>query len=182
MGERSLGVNNRHTGSWSNKAYFLVMAVIIGIFLILIIYHSCDDMLCGPDEPPVEYRFNPPEVEMRTIEGTDYYDVVAVPRRSYDRIVKVLWSELRIEIVSKDGDLLLPGALSRPDDPTSYDNGTDGHVDIEVWYESDHTYMTNTPNCWIKVTGLQHEHEGAKVRLLKAGGVIGAFKVPELTP
>lgn len=135
-----------------------------------------------PEEGPVELDISNPVAKAKFIEGEDYWDVHAEVTGFVPKDEKLHWRDIRVTIRSKDGHNLMVNARINQDDPSAYDDGTDGWVDIQSWYICTPSHMPYmTAGSTIKITGLTEESDGGEIKVLHAGVEIGSFTIPPLT-
>ncbi len=89
----------------------------------------------------------------------------------------VRWDDLTIYIESRDGTVLLDEMIVGLDDPTLYDDATDGWVDVQLWYVESPSDGTMDAGEAIKVTGMDERYQGATVELL-LDDLVGIVNLP----
>ncbi len=139
--------------------------------------------------PPMTSEEELTEVELRNpvskakfINGEDYWDLTVELSKIQPKDAKILWVEVRVRILSEGEHVLKPDTRVKPDDPAAYDDGSDGWVDVQVWYictpaHDPHVHAGHI----IKVTGISKEFEGGTVVISKSGEQIGTLTIPSLT-
>jgi hypothetical protein len=158
--------------------YYVLLSIALIIVIVIFIFATMPRGV--PDEPPVELRFGVVTVDERTINNTTYWDITT------DVIGKsetsALWPEMRVQVVSSDGEALSVAISPREDNTSEYDDGADGLVDIEAWFTcgSPWNHRVDEGDS-IKITGLHKDLEGTTIKIrLHEWGVVGSFKVPNL--
>ena len=115
---------------------------------------------------PMFYEFGGPDVEERVIGGDDHWDVT-FEVIDYEEMDPTVWSEMEIVVTSESGNELLRTRTVKENDPSQYDNGTNGTVDVEVWYVNGDTRLTGGMDTGdlLVFTGLTKEFQGATIRI-----------------
>ena len=156
--------------------------MIVAIFAIgLVIYVIFLTATLEPDdEPSKTLILGYPEVDVRTVDTINYSDITVRLEKVTPNDSVIKWSELRLNIKSANGQMILPDLRANPDDPFSYYNGTNTAYSIEVWY-IDSTSSSDRMNVGdsIKVTGLTGTYEFGTIDIIIAGEKSGSFTIPE---
>lgn len=159
-----------------SNIHFVWYGILIIVVLIVIAFAVPRGV---PDEPPIKMSFRSPTSVEKTINNTTYWDVrVEVKDISRE---DGYWPDLQVQVISSDGDPLSVPFNLMEDDPSEYDDGEGGRVNVEAWYTA------GSPRAnWVdrgdsvKITGLQESHGGSTIRVWRYDEVIGSFKVPDL--
>ena len=153
-------------------AFFLVIVAPTVLYLIVV--------NLGPDydEPRITINMAMPEPIQRQIGGTSHWDVTSRVNMVSPSGTKLLWSEVRIIVKSSMGALLIPATLPSPDAPASYDDASDGTVDVEAWFIDVDGDGNLEAGDTLKLTGIGASYEGAVVEMVKAGARIASLTLP----
>ena len=115
-----------------------------------------------------------PSVVQRTISDEAYWDASLNINKLTPKDETVPWSDIRVVVKSALGSVL--NAMTRPnaDDPFEYDDGSDGSVDVQFWYDTtipgnDFVMAGDT----ILITGMTDDYEGATIEIFYLGEQIG---------
>lgn len=134
---------------------FLVCAtVLIAIVLIMIYNPMAGRML---------YKFGEISAHEREIDGDIYWDVgfKIIDDTSPDI---ASYHEVLVVIENENGKEMFRQKPLKRDDPTQYDDASDGTVDIEVWLSpSPDDNINMNIGDWIIVTGLTKQYQGATI-------------------
>jgi hypothetical protein len=156
-----------------------MLTIVIMAVLILLAWYLFPPGIFGPDVYYTTVKFADPQLESRIVGDDEHWDVVAPIKKLTPKGREVLWSEVKVIIYGINGSYYHEELGPEADDPSEYDDGADGTVDIEVWYVNgvgDPLHLEAGDG--IKITGLTSEFIGASVNLQVKGRSIGNFIVP----
>lgn len=143
----------------------LVMVAILGMLSIVLVYQV------ATYEPPPPYyhtsvSFASPVITNRTVDDGIRWDATM-------RVIKVApkdelhpWSRVHVTVVGLEGDVLKRDLKFRPYDESNVDDGSDGTVDVQLWYIDDQEHPGRLSyDDQIIITGMTREYDGCIVRL-----------------
>ncbi len=144
-----------------NKVLIWALLTLVILAIVIIInfpYHLIDK--------PMFYEFDKPDDEKRIIDGDDYWDVT-FEVTDYEKLDPTVWSEMEIVVTSKSGNELFRTRTLKENDPSQYDDETNGTVDVEVWYINGDTPLGGGMDTGdiLVFTGLTKEFQGATLRI-----------------
>ncbi len=168
-----------------STAWIIVLVVVLLIavpFVAVMGWLAISGAVTSTVEQRLTVQLSSPSVTQRTISDQAYWDTVLNINMVTPRNEDVLWAEVFVVLHSHDGGILLPSTLVSPDIGV-YDDGSDGAVDVEVWFIEITTGDNRlSAGDAIKITGMTVEFEGGFVQILRSGRVIGDTLLPTNFP
>ncbi len=150
----------------------LLVAMMFAIFWMGIL-GAMDDI---PDER-ITLNLAAPVVTQRVITNVSIWDATVEVNLVTPRNTMTLWAGVEILIFSRnDMDLMRTPLL--PDDPSNYDDATNGWIDVEGWYIDTSTDLFIDEGDAIKVTGMDDRYESSTLEIIFVGDVIGTIILP----
>ena len=150
----------------------LLVAMMFAIFWMGIL-GAMDDI---PDER-ITLNLAAPVVTQRVITNVSIWDATVEVNLVTPRNTMTLWAGLEILIFSRNGmDLMRTPLL--PNDPSNYDDATNGWIDVEGWYIDTSTDLFIDEGDAIKVTGMDDRYKRSTLEIISMGGVIGTIRLP----
>jgi hypothetical protein len=157
----------------------IVVLVIIGPFVVAIGWLAISGAVTSTEEQRLTVQLASPSVTQRMISDQPYWDTVLNINKVTPRDEDVLWVETTIAIKSNTGSILLPNMQLSHDNWGVYDDGSDGAVDVEVWFIETTTGDNRlSAGDAIKITGMTTEFEGGLIQILRSGRMIGDILLP----
>ena len=165
----------------------MVIAVVVAfliVFLSALAWVYIDSEPYAPYEiEKVTVNLATPNIMRQEINGQPYWEAVLNINKITPRDEAVIWRDVRMVIKSSNGSVILPLTGLNADDALAYDRGTDGQVDLQVWF------VETTPGTSrmdagdaMKITGMTADFEGAFVQVLRDGERIGSITLPTNFP
>ena len=106
-----------------------------------------------------------PTLDQRMISEEPYWtarmDVYKITPKDSDIPYEDVW----VTVKGSDGSVLLYRTMLSKNNPDEYDDGSNGLVDVQVWYTSSSESSSMTKGDSIILTGLTSEYEGAHVEI-----------------
>ncbi len=157
----------------------VVVLVIAAPFLVAMGWLFISGAVTSTEEQRLTVQLSSPSVTQRTISDQHFWDTVLNINMVTPRDEDVLWADISVAIKSSTGNILLPSTQLSYDIWEFYDDGSDGSVDVEVWF-IDITTGDNRLSAGdaIKITGMTAEFEGGFVQILRSGRIIGDSLLP----
>ncbi len=156
----------------------VVILVISAPFLVAMGWLFISGAVTSTEEQRLTVQLSSPSVTQRTISDQASWDTVLNINMVTPRDEDVLWAEVFVVLHSHDGGILLPSTLVSPDIGVN-DDGSDGAVDVEVWFIEITTGDNRlSAGDAIKITGMTAEFEGGFVQILRSGRIIGDSLLP----
>ena len=167
----------------SDTAFRVVAIAIVVIFLLIVVLGVIFFMgfLSGiPEDNHYhdEVILSAPKVTQRQISNVTVWDAALDINTVRPSDFEPNWSYVRIKITSRDGMTLLSIVGLDPDDPHSYDDASNGWVDVEAWYIDKNSNTLLDEGDTIKLTGMDDRYQGSTVEVLRAGEQIGTLTLP----
>ena len=164
---------------WSRLAIMLWLAI-IGILTISLLY-----WVAVYDAPPdfnvshTTINIASPVMSNRTIDGEVRWDASFGINKITPKDQTIKWSDLYLVIRRENGSYLQQQLKLEQDDPSRYDNASDGSIKVETWY-LDHTGGGKNADSGdvIVVTGLGKGLEGCSVSIMREGYQQGSIVLP----
>ena len=155
----------------------IVIVVIISLLYLDWLYVS--GRLFSSEEEIVVIELLDPSMEQQSIGDETYWDVTCQVNRITPSDSKVSWESVRVGVFKGPyRDVLIVMTPFEPDDPSVYDDGTDGVVDVQLWYlDMDGDGFIDRSDRF-KITGLTENFEGATIEIDVVGDNIGSFLLP----
>ena len=119
-----------------------------------------------------------PQVETRTVGEEVYYDATMNINKITPRGENVAWEDVRVIVISSDGSVLLTATQPSWHDPAEYDDGSDGSVDVQVWYVCSDAGPNMREGDALKLTGMTLDYEGALIEVTLWGERIASVVLP----
>lgn len=155
----------------------VVVVVLLAIMFAIIwmgILGAIDDI---PDER-LTLNLAAPAVTQREIANVTIWDLTIEVNLVTPRDTMVLWAGVEIFIFSREGVDLQTGMPLVPDDPSNYDDATNGWIDVEGWYIETSLDLFIDEGEAIKVTGMDDRYEGSTLEIVSMGDVVGTIRLP----
>jgi hypothetical protein len=157
----------------------VIVVVVIGAIIVAALAIDWD--LSPPEEPkePRSIDMDTPTVTQRTIGDGTFWDSTASVTVIDPPDAEVIWESVRVVVKDANTSVLMGKTSPEPNNPPMYDNGSDGKVDVQVWYidiDGDGHMETGDR---LKFT---ERYEGAKVEIYYGQRQIGTFTLPEEFP
>ncbi len=156
----------------------VVVAVVIvaSIGVVLLIYAGDDDA------GPVTLNFAAPTVVVRFDGTMSHRDATIEVNRVTPRDAHVMWRDVRVEVHDTQGGLLMNAVPVHPDDPSAYDDISDGTLDTEFWFvEAGGNSQVDAADA-VRITAMPALYQGATVRIYERGELIGSVVLPTAFP
>jgi hypothetical protein len=160
----------------------IVVLVLVVPAILAIAWMMIAGMVVDEDPGMTTITIASPMVDSRTIGEETYWDVTLNINKITPRDENVPWEDVRVIVKSAAGSVLLTATRPSWDDPAEYDDGSDGSVDVEVWYVCVDSGPNMRPGDALKVTGMTLEYEGAYIEISRGGERIGAMTLPTNFP
>ena len=165
------------SGTFVKVIVIVVVVVILVAIMFAIIWMgilgAIDD---NPDER-LTLNLAAPVVTQREISNVTIWDATINVNLITPRDDMTLWAGVEILIFSRNGmDLMRTPLL--PNDPSSYDDATNGWVDVEGWYIETSPDLFIDEGEAIKVTGMDDRYESSTLEIIFMGDVIGTIRLP----
>jgi hypothetical protein len=155
----------------------IVVIVLIAIPLVIaIMWLGILTSVIEEETEKVTINMASPDVTQRTITDQVYWDAELVINKITPDLVLVSYTDVRVIVKSADGSVLITATEPLPDDSSDYDDGSDGTVDVQVWYDSFTTIMVEGDS--FKLTGMTDAYEGATVQIMHNDRLIGSTILP----
>lgn len=166
----------------TSVAWIVVAVVVVLIAIpavIALMWLGISGVVTEQEPHNLVLNLGSPTVTQRQIADEAYWDADYTIFRMTPRGELVEWSDVRIVIKANDGHLLDAETGPLPDDPDAYDDGADGSVNVQFWYETtiidNHLMMEGDT---LRITGMTYEYEGAYVEVFYRGHQIGDSVLP----
>lgn len=162
---------------------WIVVAVLVVVIVVpavvALMWLGITEVVTEPEHENVVLNFESPVVTRRQIADESYWEASFQIHMLTPRDETVDWSDVRIVIKSNDGRVLNTLTRPLPDDPDAYDDGTDGSVDIQFWYDTSiPDSMVLGAGDTIRVTGMTVAYEGGTFEVWYQGRQIGDSLFP----
>jgi hypothetical protein len=159
----------------------VVVIVLIAIPIVLaIMWLGILTDVIEEETEKVTINLASPVVTTRPIMDVTYWDADLNINKVTPDLALVSYEDIRIIVKASDGSVLIPATEPLPDDSSDYDDGSDGTVDVEVWYES-YTIIMVAGDSFI-LTGMTDAYEGATVQIMHKDRLIGSTTLPTNFP
>ncbi len=120
-----------------------------------------------------------PVVTQRTIADQTYWDAEIEINKVTPNLALITFSEVRVIVKSSDGSVLIPSTEPLFDEPSDYDDGLDGTVDVQVWYKATVPGSIVIAGDSFLLTGMTDtDYQGALVQITRDGKIIGSTTLP----
>ena len=120
-----------------------------------------------------------PDVTERMIADQTYWDAEIEINKVTPNLALITFSEVKVIVKSSDGSVLISSTEPLYDDPSDYDDGLDGTVDVQVWYKATIPGSIVVAGDSFKLTGMADtDYEGALVQITRDGKIIGSVTLP----
>ncbi|NOQ54352.1 MAG: hypothetical protein GQ558_07095 [Thermoplasmata archaeon] len=156
-----------------------MVLVIAAPFVAAIGWLAISGAVTSTEEQRLTVNLATPSVNQRMISDQHYWDTVLNINKVTPRDEDVVWADISVAIKSSTGNILLPSTQLSYDIMDFYDDGSDGSVDVEVWF-IDITTGDNRLSAGdaIKITGMTADFEGGFIQILRSGRIIGDSLLP----
>ena len=159
----------------------VVVIVVVVVFLVAMMFAiiwvgilgAIDDI---PDER-LTLNLAAPVVTQREISNVNIWDATINVNLVTPRDAMTLWAGVEVLIFSRNGMDLTETPLL-PNDPSNYDDATNGWVDVEGWYIETSPDLFIDEGEAIKVTGMDDRYESSTLEIIFMGDVIGTIRLP----
>jgi hypothetical protein len=148
----------------------IVIIILVPIVLVALGWLFVASQISDVDDERVTLNLASPDVMMRHIDGNPYWDAELEVNLLTPRDTVLSWASVMMVIKSSTGSVLLTSSPLLADHPPSYDDDTDGQVDVD-------NFVVN-PGDEIKITGMTSAYEGATVDITSFGERIGSITLP----
>jgi hypothetical protein len=88
------------------------------------------------------------------------------------------YTDIRVIVKASDGSVLIPATKPLANNPSNYDDGSDGSVDVQVWYVSITFGSIMFAGDSFILTGMTDAYEGAMVQIMHKDRQIGSTTLP----
>lgn len=154
------------TGTLAKVALIIIVVVVVVIVVAaaifwFAIFSIVDDNIGGD----VTVNLASPSVTIRDIGGTTYWDAVVNINKVTPGGALVSWVGTSVIVKNDFGQVLLERTNLVRNNPTMYDDDSDGTVDAEAWYVDTNSDMFVSSGDSFKLTGLTDDYEGATVEM-----------------
>jgi hypothetical protein len=156
----------------------IVIIILVPIVLVALGWLFVASQISDVDDERVTLNLASPDVMMRHIDGNPYWDAELEVNLLTPRDTVLSWASVMMVIKSSTGSVLLTSSPLLADHPPSYDDDTDGQVDVETWYVDLLGNFVVNPGDEIKITGMTSAYEGATVDITSFGERIGSITLP----
>jgi hypothetical protein len=119
-----------------------------------------------------------PLIEARTIGEEFYYDAKLNINKITPRDEDVPWEGVSVTVKSSAGSVLLTDTRPSWNDPTEYDDASDGSVDVQVWYLCTDAGPNMREGDALKLTGMTLDYEGGHIEVSLRGERIASGVLP----
>jgi len=160
-----------------------VMIVAIVVVLAAVVWLMVSGMIQTDPETTITATFRNPTVEehMRGATPTEVWDARVEVVKVIPDHVGVDWDEITITMVSVNGSLLHPGTKMTTDTPGMYDTDDSDGIDVQFWYvDTDMSENIISGGDFVKITGMDIYHEGATIKLSRAGELLAQLELPQV--
>jgi len=164
----------------------LVMVAVLGMLVLALIYV----VAMYEPVPESDYSYthaainlSSPTVTNRTIEEEVRWDAIFNVNKITPRDQTFQWDDVYIEVRGEDGSYMHRHLELSPDDPSMYDDGSDGRIALQVWSIEN----TDRPDRMeagdkIRITGMTEEYEGCTITLHREGNRHASLTFPQEFP
>ncbi len=157
----------------------VVVIVLIAIPVILaIMWLGVFVSVIEEETEKVTFNMASPDVTERMIADQTYFDAELEINKVIPDLAIVTYTELRVIVKASDGSVLIQSTKPTLDDPSDYDDGLDGTVDVQVWYDSLTSGIITVAGDSFKLTGMTDDYEGATVQITRDGRIVGSVVLP----
>lgn len=158
----------------------LVVVLVIAVpFVAAIGWLAISGAVTSTEEQRLTVNLATPSVTHRLISDQHHWDTVLNINKATPRDEDVIWAEISIVVHHNDGSILLPSTQVSPDIGGVYDDGSDGSVDVEVWFVEITTGDNRlSAGDAIKITGMTADFEGGFIQILRSGRISGDSFLP----
>lgn len=153
----------------------VIIVVVIGIVLLSMFIGSIDDYN-GPG--PSSMSLLPPDVQDRQVVNETFWDATTTIGRTSGEYDDIPWSIARCVLTSSEGTIILWPTIPLPDNPSMYDDGSDGSVDIQAWYVDADGDGQIGPGDQLRLTGLTLASEGAVIEVRRTDWRVTSVELP----
>jgi hypothetical protein len=158
-------------------AVVIVVAVVLAVVLVAIFWMGVLSVIDDLPDDRVTLNLASPSVQSREISNVTHWDAVININKMTPNDANVMWISLVVVIKSADGSVLLTQTVPLPDGG-SYDDASNGWVDVEIWYVDTDSDMFVDAGDAMKITGMDDTYEGALVDLTYLGNRAGSVTLP----
>ena len=123
-----------------------------------------------------------PVVTQRTITDQIYWDADIEINKITPDLALASYTDIRVIVKASDGSVLIPSTKPLADDPSEYDDGSDGTVDVQVWYDNIISGTIMFEGDSFILTGITDAYEGATVQIRHKDRQIGSTTLPTNFP
>jgi len=161
-----------------------VVAIVVVVICLLIVVMGASffmGVLSLIDESPEEQNvinFQAPRVSQRQVSNVTVWDATLEVDRVTPRESGVWWDTLQLSVLSREGDVLFAYHNPAIDDPQSYDDATNGWVDVEAWYIDLENNTLLRQGDIIKITGMDERYQGATIMIREKGTQTVTLQLP----
>lgn len=162
----------------------VVVIVLIAIPIILaIMWLGIFVSVIEEETEKVTLTLASPDVTQRMITDQTYWDAEIEINKVTPNLALITFSEVKVIVKSSDGSVLIPSTKPLYDEPSDYDDGLDGTVDVQVWYTATVPGSIVIAGDSFKLTGMTDtDYEGALVQITRDGKIIGSTTLPTNFP
>jgi len=158
----------------------LLVFVVIGAVIFYLFVASVEDLVDGTGSATVSLQA--PIASARQVNDATYCDISFTVNRIAPATAVVSWSEVLVDVESASGSTLLAATPPFVDMPLAYDDGTDGTVDVQVWFMDADDDGEISSGDYVKLTGLTAAYEGGQLELRLGLTLISASTMPSDFP
>jgi hypothetical protein len=160
---------------WRNDLLVFSVTILVIVASILVGYVLWTEHMLVEDEypPMVTVGTSRPQMGNYAVGGDTLWRSEIPITKITPRDARVKWKAASVTIRSPEGASMLEDVTLRPYDPQEVDNGTDGAVDVELWYDDANGSPRIDGGDTMILTGLLKDHGGAVVTILHDGRHIG---------
>lgn len=163
-------------------AIVIVVAVVLAVLMVAIFWMGVLSVIDDLPDDRVTLNLASPSVETREITNITHWDAVVNINKITPSDSRVMWLSVLVIVKAADGSVLLTQTVPMPDSPASYDDATNGWVDVEIWYIDVGSDMFLDSGDAMKITGMDDGYEGAWIEFTYLGNRIGSITLPTNFP
>jgi hypothetical protein len=162
----------------------VVVIVLIAIPLVLaIMWLGILTDVIEEETEKVTIQMASPSLTQRMITDQVHWDADLEINKVTPDLALVTYSDIRVIVKDSSGSVLIPSTKPLADDPDDYDDGSDGTVDVQVWYDSITSTTIMFEGDSFYLTGLTDtDYEGALVEIWHNDRRIGSTTLPTNFP
>ena len=174
----------RDEGSTVVRVVVLVVIILVLLAAVAwaVLWTIIDDIPEDELHPGTILNLAAPLVVRRDAGNETVWDVSITINRVTSDLGALSWAFVRITLMESSGTVLVADGTPLPDDPGAYDNGSDGDVDVELWYVDAASDGLIEEADGIKITGMDRDYAGGRVVIGYTGDRIGMSVLPTLFP